>query len=138
MSLQPLQFHTLPLRPAQDIRLDLLVRGQIERKLPVAILDGRVGALLEQRDGRVAVALGDGVVQRRAAVDVLRVDRAELLEQQEAHGRGADGGGAVERVLPAAVADARRRLVLEEQARGVEVLLGGDKVQGGLCWQVSL
>lgn len=72
------------------------------------------------------------MMQRRVPLVVGRVQRAAVLQQQEHHGGGAGGGGAVDGVLAAAVADARRGLVVDEDARNVEVLFGGDEVEGGL------
>jgi hypothetical protein len=78
------------------------------------------------------MALGDGMVQRREALNVGGVERTAVPQEERHHGRRPDGGGAMHGILPPLIAYARRCLVLYEEACRVEILLGGDKVQGGL------
>lgn len=113
----------------------LPVRCQVQRQLATRVPLVHLGAGLQERDGRVRVALGHGVVQRRLAVAVGGVQRALVLQEQADHGHGAHGGGAVEGVLAAPVADPGRRRggVVEETPGDVEVVLGGDEVDDRLA-----
>lgn len=87
-----------------------------------------------EKGGKRTVTFSNSMMKRREALAVGRVEGAPVAQEERHHGHGADGGGAVDGVLAAAVADAGRcrRVGGEEEAGDVEVLFGGDEVEGGL------